>query len=64
MKYQGKGYGKASAILAVNILKSVNPTKSIKLATEENNIKAHKLYESLGFHLSSEKDGDDLVFIL
>lgn len=64
VKYQGKGYGKASAILAVNILKSVNPTKSIKLATEKNNIKAHKLYESLGFHLSSERDGDDLVFIL
>ena len=64
MKYQGKGYGKSAAELAINILKTVAPDKTIKLATDKTNTKAHKLYTSLGFSKSSEMDGDDIVFIL
>ena len=64
LNYQGKGYGKSAAELAINILKNANPNKSIKLATEKNNTKAHKLYNSLGFSKSSEIDGDDIVFVL
>jgi len=59
---QRKGYGKQAARLAVHILKTANPNKSIKLATEANNIKAQQLYTSLGFKQLSEMDGDDLVF--
>ena len=59
---QGKGYGKQAAKLAVHILKTANPNMCIKLATEANNTKAHKLYTSLGFEKLSEMDGDDLVF--
>ena len=61
-EYQGKGYGKRAAQLAVHILKSANPTKHIKLATETCNTKAHQLYISLGFEKLAEMDGDDIVF--
>ena len=62
-KYQqGKGYGTHAARLAINILKAVNPKKSIKLSTEVCNMKAQKLYISLGFEQLPEMDGDDIVF--
>lgn len=62
--YQGLGYGKAAAELAVNILKTVDPKMPIKLAAEAANTKAHRLYQSIGFTKSEEMDGDDWVFIL
>lgn len=61
-KYQGKGYGKHAALLAVSILKAADPDKPIKLSTEKDNEKAQRLYSSLGFILLPELDGDDLVF--
>lgn len=60
--FQGKGYGYAAAELAVKILKAAEPEMTIKLATEECNLKAQKLYSALGFKLLPELDGDDLVF--
>ena len=62
--HQGKGYGKASAALAISILKSASPDMKIKLATEQSNTKAQRLYESLGFVKADEFDGDDFVYIL
>lgn len=63
-KFQGMGYGKAAAKLAVKILKAVDSNMPIKLTTEIDNIKAQKLYCSIGFTKSDELDGDDLVFVL
>ena len=60
--HQGKGYGRHAAQLAVQILKSANPTKQIKLATETCNTTAQGLYLSLGFEKLAEMDGDDIVF--
>ena len=60
---QGKGYGKAAARLAIQILKAADPGIPIKLATESYNLKAQKLYESVGFVKSEEMDGDDFVFL-
>ena len=60
--YQGKGYGKKAAQLAINIFKTVDPSITIKLATEKDNLKAQSLYKSLGFKKLIELDGDDLVF--
>ncbi len=62
-QHQGKGFGRAAASLAVHILKSAAPEYPIKLSTEKDNIKAQHLYRSIGFSLSSETDGDDLVFV-
>ncbi len=61
-RYQGKGYGKKAAELAVRILKTASADTMIRLAAEKCNTKAHRLYRSLGFELLPERDGDDLVF--
>ena len=60
--HQGKGYGKSAARLAIRLLKAADPAKPIKLATEQSNEKAQRLYASLGFRQLAELDGDDLVF--
>ena len=60
--HQGRGYGRRAAQLAVHILKAADPKKPIKLATEQDNEPAQRLYTSLGFSLLPELDGDDLVF--
>ena len=60
--HQGKGYGKSAAEIAIRILKAASPDKPVKLATEKGNIKAQRLYRSLGFRLLPELDGDDMVF--
>ena len=61
-RYQGNGYGRAAARLAVQILQSADPDFPIKLSAEANNKKAHRLYRSIGFQHHGEMDGDDLVF--
>lgn len=63
-RFQGLGYGKEAARLAVAILNAVDPQMPIKLSTEADNIKAQRLYTSIGFVRSEEMDGDDLVFVL
>lgn len=59
---QGMGYGRAAAKLAVKILKTAVPDMPIKLSTESDNIKAQRLYLSIGFVKTDEMDGDDYVF--
>ena len=62
-RFQGMGYGKEAARLAVAILKAADPQTPVKLSTEADNTRAHRLYESIGFERSEELDGDDLVFV-
>lgn len=59
---QGRGYGRRAAQLAVRIFRTIDPDMSIKLSTEAENLKAQRLYLSLGFRKLEEMDGDDLVF--
>lgn len=63
-KEQGKGYGRAAAQLAVQVLKAADPAAGICLAVEADNCAAQRLYESLGFRRQEEKDGDDLIYAL
>ena len=63
-RYQGQGYGRASAMLAVRVLRAAFPDMPIKLSTEADNLKAQRLYQSIGFKRTVEKDGDDLVFMI
>ncbi len=63
-KFQGMGYGKAAAKLAIKILRAADPKTPIKLSTEASNAKAQRLYQSLGFAKTDELDGEDLVFAL
>ena len=62
-KEQGKGYGKRAAAIAIRILTTALPMMPIKLSVDRNNIKAHKLYESLGFIKTDENDGDEVVYM-
>ena len=62
--HQRKGYGTNSIKLAIDILKTIDDNKPIKIAVEKVNEKAQKLYESLGFKKLDELDGDDLVYSL
>jgi diamine N-acetyltransferase len=62
-RHQHRGYGSAAARLAVKLLKAAEPHTPIKLSVEKENVKAQDLYRSIGFTLSQEMDGDDLVFI-
>lgn len=59
---QGRGCGKSAARLAIGILKTADPEKTIKLSTEVCNTRAQELYISLWFRKLDEMDGDDLVF--
>ena len=63
-RFQGQGYGRAAAELAVRILKAADPCMPVKLAVVPDNIKAQELYKSLGFEKSDEMDGDDWVYVL
>ena len=62
VRYQKMGYGRAAARLAIDLLRSADPEKQIKLSTEVSNTSAQGLYVSLGFEKLDETDGDDLVF--
>ncbi len=61
-EYQGNGYGKESAKLATSILRTAFPNLKIKVAVEQSNLTAQKLYSSLGLSFTGEMDGDDFVF--
>ena len=59
--HQGKGYGRRTAKLAVDILRATG-CRQIKLAAETANKAAQRLYMSLGFRRLEEMDGEDLVY--
>lgn len=63
-RYQGQGFGRKAARLAVQILKAADASMPIKLSAETENRKAQRLYQSIGFRILKELDGDDLVFEL
>ena len=60
--WQGQGYGEKAARLAVRILKTADAGMPVKLSTEQENRKAQRLYQKIGFRKLDEMDGDDLVF--
>ena len=63
-KFQGMGYGKRAAKLAIKILRTADPKMPIKLSAEALNTNAQNLYQAIGFEKTDELDGDDFVFIL
>ena len=57
-KHQGKGYSKEAMLLAIKKLKSEYKVSEIHLGHRKNNMKADKLYESLGFIIIDEDEMD------
>jgi RimJ/RimL family protein N-acetyltransferase len=62
--FQGMGLGAEAAKLAISLLRSAMPEVPIHLSVERDNSTAQRLYAKLGFCLSRERDGDDLVYVL
>lgn len=47
--YQGQGYGKLALIKGLSIIKSKTKAKRVEISVDSENIKALKLYKSVGF---------------
>ena len=62
--FQGKGYGKAALLLAVNHLKEKYDADKVFLSFEPDNTAAEKLYSSVGFQRTGEVEGDEIVMCL
>jgi D-alanyl-D-alanine carboxypeptidase len=59
-RFQGRGYGKAGMILALDHLRSLG-AKKVTLSVETENGAAIGLYTSLGFRPTGEMDDDEMV---
>jgi len=63
-RFQGKGYGKAAVLLAVEYLKEKYNVNEIFLSFEPDNTVAEKLYSSMGFQRTGEIAGDEIMMCL
>ena len=65
-KFQGKGFGKKAMNLALEFVNTFpcGTAKYCWLSYESDNDVAHKLYKSVGFVETDEKDGEEIVAIL
>ena len=63
-RYQGKGYGKAALVLAVEYLKEKYNVSEIYLSFEPDNTIAEKLYSSIGFQRTGEVENNEIVMCL
>jgi diamine N-acetyltransferase len=60
--HRGKGYGKATLSAILEEAKRRGFSR-IRLSTNPENMKAIKLYESVGFRATGEMDGDEAVYV-
>ena len=65
-KFQGKGFGKKAMDLALEFVNTFpcGTAKYCWLSYESDNDLAQKLYKSVGFVETGEKDGEEIVAIL
>lgn len=64
-KHQGKGYGRAAMVEMISwIRKNFNQCDEIRLTVYQDNKKAKKLYESLGFTNTTQMFGEEEVWRL
>lgn len=60
-RYQGKGFGLAAARLILERMAQDGTYDKAVLCFIEGNTAAQRLYEKLGFRLTGERDGDEIV---
>lgn len=63
-RYQGNGYGTEAARQILNLMKTEKKYNKVVLCYIEGNETARKLYEKLGFELTGERDGDEILMQL
>lgn len=60
-RYQGRGLGAKAAQQILEAMKSDGKYDKVTLCYIEGNDAAKHMYETLGFHLTGERDGDEIV---
>ena len=60
-RYQGQGFGAEAAQQILNIMKSDGKYNKVVLCYIDGNKAAKNMYEKLGFYLTGERDGDEIV---
>lgn len=58
---QGRGYGTQAVRLLVERMREDGKYGRVMLCYIEGNEAARRMYEKLGFHLTGERDGDEIV---
>ena len=58
---QGRGYGTQAVRLLVERMREDGKYDRVVLCYIEGNEAARRMYEKLGFHLTGERDGDEIV---
>ena len=60
-RYQGNGFGLEAAKQILEMMKSDGKYDKVYLCYIDGNEAAKNMYEKLGFHLTGERDGDEIV---
>ena len=60
-RYQGKGFGIEAAREIIDMMKSDGKYDKVVLCYIDGNEAAKNMYEKLGFYLTGERDGDEIV---
>lgn len=60
-RYQGKGFGIEAANQILEMMKNDGKYDKVILCYIDGNEAAKKLYEKLGFHLTGECDGNEII---
>ncbi|WP_110113071.1 GNAT family N-acetyltransferase [Bacillus sp. CGMCC 1.16541] len=61
--FQGKGIGKAATALMMEKMKQLPNAERIVVGYHPNNIEAHSLYKSLGFHDQGHRFGKEMAVV-
>ena len=60
-RYQGKGYGIEAARLVLDRMRQDGKYQKVVLCFIEGNETARRMYEKLGFHLTGERDENEII---
>lgn len=60
-RYQGHGYGVEAAGLVLDRMRREGKYQKVVLCFIEGNEPARRMYEKLGFRLTGERDGDEIM---
>lgn len=60
-RYQGKGFGTEASQQILERMRSDGRYDKVVLCYIEGNEAAKSMYEKMGFHLTGERDGDEIV---
>ena len=63
-RYQGNGYGREASKQILQMMKADGKYDRVVLCYIEGNDSAKQMYESLGFRLTGESDGNEIVMEL